>query len=158
MGKWERTGATDEWYTPPEVFDALNVRFDLDVASASRANVPARYFLTTHTSTEHWSGFIWMNPPYGGRNSLAPWCARFVTHGCGVALLPDRSSAPWFQRFAPQCDALLFTRKIKFIRPDGTRGKSPAQGSALWARGPEGVQALRNAAAANFGFLVIPEK
>lgn len=32
MASWESPGVTDAWYTPPEVFEALGCRFDLDVA------------------------------------------------------------------------------------------------------------------------------
>jgi hypothetical protein len=41
-----------------------------------------------------WGGFVWLNPPYGKRNGLTPWLDRFVAHGDGIALVPDRSSAP----------------------------------------------------------------
>ena len=33
-------GATDEWYTPPHVFDALDCRFAMDVASPGRDVTP----------------------------------------------------------------------------------------------------------------------
>lgn len=42
MSHWESAGKTDDWYTPPEVFEALGCEFDLDVAGAPKANVPAR--------------------------------------------------------------------------------------------------------------------
>ena len=33
MAAYEAPGETDEWHTPRYIFDALGVRFDLDVAS-----------------------------------------------------------------------------------------------------------------------------
>jgi hypothetical protein len=38
-----------------------------------------------------------MNPPFGGRNGLAPWLDKFFANGNGIALTPDRTSAPWWQ-------------------------------------------------------------
>lgn len=151
-------GATDEWYTPAHVFEAMGVRFDLDV-SAPRCRCPAYDWCDTaftHDSlTREWFGFVWMNPPFGGRNGLVPWLRKFFTHGRGVALVPDRTSAPWWQDFAPQADALLFVRsKIRFLRPDGTEGASPAQGTTLMGAGTDGIAALRTAASRGLGFLL----
>lgn len=162
MGAWERPGASDEWYTPKYIFDALGCRFDMDVAAPwvgrNRLHVPTDVFLSeTLLPLEDvsWFGFVWMNPPYGGRNSLTPWLDKFVKHGNGVALVPDRTSAPWFQAAAPLMDAILFVSpKIKFERPDGTLGEQPANGTALMAIGAKGVGALNNAK--SLGFLVQP--
>lgn len=154
----QSVGATDEWYTPPEIFDALGCQFDLDVASPGAIItpwIPARRFLTSHAQWQEWVGFVWMNPPFGGRNALRPWLERFTKHANGICLVPDRTSAPWWQDFAPKMDAILFVRKkIKFIGADGKRGVSPAQGTCLMAIGNAGVEALRAAADRELGFLV----
>ena len=40
-------GATDDWYTPPEIFDALGLTFDLDPCSPGAGHwVPARQIYT----------------------------------------------------------------------------------------------------------------
>lgn len=151
-------GQSDEWYTPPHVFEALGCTFDLDVAHPGLDVVPwipAERIISKDSLETPWSGFAWMNPPFGGRNSLAPWLEKFFAHGNGVALTPDRTSAPWWQRFAPQADAILFAaRKIKFHTPAGVAG-TPAQGSSFFAVGLPGVMALRRAASAGFGFVVM---
>lgn len=156
----QSVGATDEWYTPPEIFDALGVEFDLDVASPGHAVtpwIPARRFITAASLENHWRGFVWMNPPFGARNGLVPWLMKFFAHGDGIALVPDRTSAPWFQDFAPKADRLLFTRgKIKFIGADGRRGESPAQGTCLMALGAKGSFTLHRAAQRGLGFVAIP--
>lgn len=158
MGYWEKSGQTDEWYTPQCVFDALGCHFDLDVAGATRANVPASGAIFSDSLNSQWSGFVWMNPPYGGRNSLGPWLDKFIAHGNGIALVPDRTSAPWFQDAFSSMDAVLFTRKLKFVRPDGTTGNSPSNGSALMAIGHHGVGALHRAAGVGFGILAVPQR
>lgn len=157
MSAWEANGKSDEWYTPPEVFEALGCEFDLDVAGAVGANVPARGAIFSDSLESQWHGFVWMNPPYGGRNTKGPWMDKFIRHGNGIALVPDRTSAPWFQDALPFMDAVLFTAgKIKFLRPDGTRGESPGNGTALMAMGLQGEIALMRAAACGFGLLCRP--
>lgn len=161
----QSVGATDEWYTPPEVFDALGMRFAVDVAAPDpyvvqpvlnpQTWVPADRFYTNQSLIRDWgNGPVWMNAPFGGRNGLVPWLKKFAHHSNGIALVPDRTSAPWFQEFAPMMDALLFTRgKLKFIDVNGNRGDSPAQGTCLMAIGRESVAALRRAADRHLGFI-----
>ena len=148
MSTWESIGATDEWYTPKHVFDALAVEFDLDVAApyGGPRHVPCARWFHDFGLERKWSGFVWMNPPFGGRNALAPWLENFFAHGSGIALTPDRTSAPWWQDAAHKADAILLTKgKVKFERPDGTVGKSPGSGVTLWAAGRQAVDALSHA-------------
>jgi hypothetical protein len=155
-------GKTDEWYTPPHVFFALGTTFDLDVASPGgdvTAWIPAGQFITANSLTERWSGYVWMNPPFGGRNGILPWLRKFFDHGDGIALTPDRTSAPWWQECAPKADAILFvTPKIKFIGADGLPGPSPAQGTCLMAAGQRAVEDLQRAHANGLGVLMRPSR
>jgi sugar/nucleoside kinase (ribokinase family) len=136
-------GATDE-YTPAYIFEAMGCQFDTDAASPGQHItpwIPAKRFITS-TDYPDWKGFTWLNPPFG----LDPWLAKFFEHNNGVALVPDRTSAPWWQSYVPHADLVLFVRhKIKFIGADGKEGKSPAQGTCLLALGHQGVEALRRA-------------
>lgn len=144
MSAWEAAGLSNEWYTPKYIFDALGCTFDMDVAaSPGGCHVPALYFERHDGLNVPWRGFVWMNPPFGGRNGLVPWLDRFYRHGHGIALVPDRTSAPWFQDAAARSAAILFVApKVKFERPDGSRGKSPGCGTALLAAGTQGRAAL----------------
>ena len=134
----QSVGASDEWYTPPHVFEAMGVTFDFDPCPA-RADFDGL--------TAPWRGFVWMNPPFGGRNGIVPWLEKFFQHGNGVALTPDRTSAPWWQDYAPRADLVLFVSpKLKFLDGrTGEPGKSPAQGTCLMAIGDRGRDALWNA-------------
>lgn len=160
MSSWETLGRSDEWYTPPRVFAALGCAFDLDVAhppAPVKTYVPAGRFISSGSLDAEWEGFIWMNPPFGGRNALAPWLEKFFRHGNGIALTPDRTSAPWWHAAARRADAWLFTAgKIRFLRPDGSEGRSPGTGTTLWAAGPQAWQGLRNAQRAGFGIMQVP--
>ena len=153
-------GATDEWYTPPHVFEAMGCRFEFDVASPGQEVtpwIPADRFIIRNSLDQIWVNFVWMNPPFGGRNGLVPWLEKFISHGNGIALVPDRTSAPWWQRAAPKMNALLFVSpKIKFIGADGGPGPSPAQGTTLMGLGSRGAAALRMAERRGLGVYVTP--
>lgn len=148
-------GASDEWYTPPYIFHALGCGFDLDVASPGAEVthwIPAKRFITADSLKLDWRGFKWMNAPFGGRNGLVPWLEKFFAEGNGIALTPDRTSAPWWQTYAAKADEVLFVSpKIKFIDAKGQPGPSPADGTTLMASGTFAVEALRRAAAHGLG-------
>lgn len=146
MAKYENSGESDEWYTPKRIFDALAVTFDLDVACPPEGPryVPARHFFHENALSREWFGFVWMNPPFGHMSTKRAWLSMFFDHGNGIALLPDRTSAPWWQEAAPRASAILFVNgKIKFERPDGSIGEQPGTGTCLFAAGERGAWALR---------------
>lgn len=154
-------GLTDEHYTPPEVFEALGCRFDLDPCQPDEGraflSVPTDRFYTASDDglVKSWDGFVWLNPPFGGRNGIVPWLHKFLDHGNGIALANALTSCGWFHDFAPKMDALFFPRgKTKFVRPDGEIGKSPQNGIVLMALGAQGIKALKCAHDAGFGLMV----
>lgn len=144
MAAWQKPGLSNEHYTPKYIFTAMKCTFDLDVASPPRqTHVPCKARLTSKSLEADWNGFIWMNPPFGGRNAILPWLVKFFDHANGIGLCPDRTSAPWFQETLCMADLLLFVSpKIQFERPDGTPGRSPGDGTVLFASGPRGAAAL----------------
>jgi hypothetical protein len=162
MSHWETAGHSDEWYTPKYIFDALGCTFGLDVAHPKDVNthVPCEGYLYADALKHTWraqgrNNLVWMNAPFGGRNSLELWLDKFFAHGNGIALTPDRTSAPWWQKAARRADLILFINgKVKFERPDGTVGKSPSNGTTLFSTGWDGRLALTRASDAGLGILV----
>lgn len=139
-------GASDNWYTPPEIFTALSLQFDLDPASGEGDFVPAyrKIRLPDDGLLAPWSGLIWMNPPFGGRNGQVPWLQKFNQHMNGIALVAARTSSGWWHDLVPSADCIVFPRgKTKFIRPDGSVGKSPGTGIALIGIGQRAYGALK---------------
>src|SRR5690348_15408106 len=133
-GMHERcVGASDDWYTPPTLFEALGLTFDLDPCSPGPGHwVPARHVYTKHDNglSQPWFGLVFMNPPFDGREAHLPWLERFFDHGNGVALVRAYTSSRWFHsHVVPNAQTLLFPLgKTKFVRPDGTVGCSPGHG------------------------------
>lgn len=140
-------GQSDDWYTPPEIFTALGVRFDLDPCSPGPGHwVPADRIYTKADDglAKVWLGRVFMNPPFGGRNGHVPWLRKFLAHRDGIAIVRAYTSSAWFHQYAVQADAMLFPKgKTKFIRPDGTIGKAPGHGVVMLAMGDRCCEILR---------------
>ena len=87
---------SDDYYTPPEFFEQLDIRFDLDVASPIGGChwIPADHYYDQQSDglASNWFGTVFMNPPF---SHTALWGRKFVEHGCGVAIVPI-SRAHWF--------------------------------------------------------------
>lgn len=136
---------TDEWLTPPHIFDALGP-FDLDPCSPPERPWPtAARHLTINDDglTAPWDGRVWCNPPY---SQVESWMARLAAHGQGTALVFARLETRWwFEHVWPVATAILFLRgRLSFIRPDGIPAGHNAGGpSALVAYGGFDADALR---------------
>ena len=156
MAAYEKHGETDEWYTPRYIFDALGAHFYLDVAAPMNGprHVPCDAWIHEKSLETEWRGLVWMNPPFGHQRHKRQWLKKFFDHGNGIALVPDRTSAPWFQEYAPLASAICWVSpKIKFERPDGTRGEWPGTGTALLGAGAEAASILKGC---NLGFVTVP--
>lgn len=144
-------GETVEWYTPPEVFEAIGLEYDVDPCSPMAGPLPWVPATTFYSARENglvqpWRGRVWLNPPYG---PLAPgFLRRLVAHGDGVALMFARTETRWFQSTAPAADAIVFLRdRVSFVRQDGVRNPAgrTGSGSVLFGFGRECADALERA-------------
>ena len=70
QGFVEHSGESDsvEWYTPPNIFETLNLEFDLDPASPENKPeyIPVKswYSIKDNGLEKDWYGRVWLNPPY----------------------------------------------------------------------------------------------
>jgi hypothetical protein len=139
--------ASNDWYTPPEIFEALGLEFDLDPCSPGAGHwVPAQKIYTEADDglQQPWEGLVFMNPPFGTRNGHVPWLRKFLDHGNGIAIVRAYTSSAWFHEYAVKADTMLFPRgKPKFIRPDGSIGTAPGHGIVLLGLGETANEALR---------------
>jgi hypothetical protein len=139
-------GKSDEWYTPPDIFKALRLQFDLDPCSPGPGHwVPATKIYTKADDglTQPWEGLVFVNPPFGGRYGHLPWLEKFLNHGDGIAIVRAYTSSDWWHAYVSRAHSILFpSGKTKFIRPDGSVGKSPGHGVALLGMGYDACCAL----------------
>lgn len=118
----EQSGEGDEWYTPPWLFEALGLRFSMDVCapqSPTARTCPAdRYFTAADDGlAQEWAGTVWCNPPY---SDPAPWVERMIGHGDGLLLTIVSPGAGWVSDLWRAFDGLRLFHRIGFVRPDGS--------------------------------------
>ena len=112
---------TDDHYTPPFIFEALKLEFDIDVAAPVGGVpwIPAKryYTLLDDGLSSEWQGLIWCNPPY---SKITPWALKMLEHGNGIALLPVGKSQ-WFDLLWKESDGILaLPSTLRFIKSDQT--------------------------------------
>lgn len=137
---------TDEWYTPKEIIDALGV-FDTDPCAPVTPlwnTAKVMYNKSNDGLTKNWIGRVWLNPPYS-KPLMWQFVEKLAEHGNGIALLFNRCDSNKFQDviFTKATGIMFLRNRIKFFRPDGTRGNSPGCGSILIAFGEENAEILR---------------
>ena len=120
---------TERWQTPPEIFDPLMDRFKFDLdAAADEETKRVPKFSNDSLGPKEWDGTrIWLNPPYGKK--LEPFVRRAAEEALKgkliLALIPFRCRAAWWHEcvIGKAYEVQCIRKRIKFIRPDGTRGK-----------------------------------
>lgn len=107
----------DKWSTPQALFNKLDEEFgfELDVCALPDNTKCARFFSPEQDGLkQEWRGTVWMNPPYG-RGLIAPWMKKAVeSAGNGtivVALIPNRTNAPWWHDYVMRAAEIRFIRK-----------------------------------------------
>ena len=145
---FERTeNTTDEWYTPKEIIDMLGP-FDTDPCAPVHPlwqTARIMYNKNDDGLKKEWFGRVWLNPPYS-RPLIEQFVERMARHGNGIALLYNRCDSRMFQDVIfTEATAMKFLRqRIRFFRPDGTRGGSPGCGSILVAFGEDNARIIRD--------------
>lgn len=144
-----RDGATVEWYTPPGIFDALGLTFDLDPCAPPGGLpwIPAARFLSVEDDglSAPWEGRVWLNPPYG--QHTAAWMRRLAAHGDGVALVFARTETSWWHETVPSASALAFIHgRLTFVDRERASSRYNAGApSALVAFGERCAEAVKGA-------------
>jgi phage N-6-adenine-methyltransferase len=122
------SSATDEWPTPPSLFDALHREFGftLDPCATVKNAKCRRFFSRTDDGlVQDWAGeTVFMNPPYG--RVIGQWMAKAHETSLDgttvVCLVPARTDARWWHLHVMRAAEIRFLRgRITF---EG--GKHPA--------------------------------
>ncbi len=137
----------DEWYTPAEIIRSLG-EFDLDPASSIDAFILNRSAKKIYTAQDNgliqsWYGRVWLNPPYSNP-LLQDFLKKMAEHNRGIALVFSKIEAKWFHDiiFAYATAVKFLYDRVQFLKPDGTRGKQPRNGSMLIAYGMADAEIL----------------
>ena len=124
--------------------------FDLDPCTSNIAysfNQSAKKYYTKEDDglSKEWFGRIWLNPPYS-QPAITQFMEKMALHNNGIALLYNRSDNQMFHSFIfPVADSIFFIKgRIRFFKPDGTRGEQPGAGSVLIAFGENNTKAIEN--------------
>lgn len=131
---------SDDYYTPPWVFERMGIRFDLDVCAppGGISWIPAdRYYTQADDGlAQPWVGRVWMNPPF---SLPRPWIERFLEHRDGVAVFII-SIGRWLHPVWEQADGFhIFRPPVRFVRGVGTEIHYPMAAAAF---GDECVDAI----------------
>jgi hypothetical protein len=127
MGSHQSVNAkTHTWLTPPEIIEAIGP-FDLDPCACPEPRPWAT--AATHWTREdgplrrEWFGRVWLNPPFGPKETVFAFMRRMVAHGRGTALLFARTETEmFFEAVWERATAILFLRgRPHFHHHDGRR-------------------------------------
>lgn len=129
----------DNLQTPEYVYGALGP-FDLDPCSGETTEIAkCNWWIGRNEDglQRKWFGYVFCNPPFSNKEV---WIEKFIQHGNGILLLPERGSAPWFGALADACGVyFVMGKKINFIG-----GKSSNNvGSCLFPLGHMGRRRLQ---------------
>jgi hypothetical protein len=121
---WHRapfSGYSDEYATPPAVYQRFGTSCSLDVC-ATRGKAMCADYITKEQDglKQKWHGIPWMNPPY---SDLVPWCRKAYEYalagGTVIALLPCWTDAGWFHDYV-QYGRITFLRgKLSYVGRKG---------------------------------------
>lgn len=142
---FQRSTASDEWYTPPYIIEALG-EFDLDPCAAHGwITAKSHLYKEDDGLSKEWYGRVWLNPPYS-RKLVCAFIEKIARHGNGIALIFNRMDiALWHEIIFPTANSMLILKgRLKFYSSDGSQGDSAGCGSVLVAWGKENSLALQN--------------
>jgi hypothetical protein len=139
--------AKDEQYTPKWVFDALNVTFDMDVATSHSPYVVVptkqKFTMEDNSLDKQWQGLVWMNPPYSG---VTPWVDKWLEHNNGFCLVPLASQGKWVNKLWDSKAQLVYMPpNMKFIGGEDGVMITHRWRTALWAIGDQAIKILNDA-------------
>lgn len=132
------SSATDEWSTPQDLFDELDIEFgfELDVCALDSSAKCAVYFTPeTDGLAQEWRGTCWMNPPYG--DVIGQWMKKASESADAgatvVCLVPARVDTGWWWDYCRRGEIRFLRGRLKF----GESNTSAPFPSVLVVLGPD---------------------
>lgn len=120
INKGMLSSATDQWATPQDFFDKVNLQygpFDVDVcADADNAKCSVFFDKNADGLKQKWTGKCWMNPPYG--RDIYKWMEKahqsWQEGATVVCLVPARTDTRWWHHFAMKGRVIFICGRLKF--------------------------------------------
>ncbi len=114
-----------DWGTPQDLFDRLNqeFHFTLDVCALPENAKCKRFFSPKENGLlQKWTGFCWMNPPYG--REIEQWMQKALQESergaTVVCLVPARTDTEWWHKYALQGEIRFIRGRVKFQGANAT--------------------------------------
>ena len=131
MGNWNlKQNSHSEWWTPPELFQALDDEFffDLDAAATAENSLCSRYITPEEDALiTPWDGAcVWCNPPYGrGHDGTASLLTSFIKRGYEqsqeqqnevIMLLPAYTDPKYWSEYVMRAHEVRFLKgRLQFL-------------------------------------------
>ena len=120
-----KTGGTDDWTTPPDLFAYLNSHygpFDLDPCASkdgARLPIPVQYTIEDDGLSKSWrvnsisEPLVFVNPPYSEINN---WVSKAISERVRFCfLVPARTDTRWFGKLYEFSHRLVFIQgRLRF--------------------------------------------
>lgn len=136
--------STDDWYTPAWIFDAMQIRFDLDVA-APKDGVPwipadKHYSIEDDGLWQGWEGTVWCNPPFSDPKL---WVKQMVGYGDGCILVKDDLSTSSGFLLWSNADAMWVPKgRLSFVDGQQSRVGTPPFSTVMFGFGAKAVNGM----------------
>ena len=131
--------ANDLLQTPKYIYEALGP-FDLDPCAGPETSIAKVNWWDGRGEDGlalEWQGLVYCNPPFSEKEK---WITKFLQHGNGILILPERGSAPWFGPLAQAAGKyFVMGKKINFIGGSSSNNV----GSCLFPLGDVAVERIR---------------
>ena len=136
--------STDDWYTPPSLFEDMDIEFDIDVAAPPGGVpwIPAKRYFTENDDglAQPWEGFVWCNPPY---SAPTKWLDKIRLHGNGIILVRADLSSGGYYRALSDADYLHVPQgRLQFVNGHGGATSSVTFTTVLLGFGDKAGEAL----------------
>ena len=134
------TSETNEWYTPKDFYNKLNKEFNFTLdpcCTKESAKCEKFYTIEDDGLSKDWKNeIVFMNPPYG--REIRDWIKKAHNEHLKneitiVCLIPARTDTSyWHDYIFNKASEIRFLKgRIKFERPDGSKGDSAPFPSAV---------------------------
>lgn len=133
---------SDEWETPQDLYDALNLEFKFSLdAAATQENRKCLHYIPRESDalTAPWFDIvgtkpIWLNPPYSKIGQFMEKAYREAEKGCTVVcLIPSRTDTRWWHDYVMKAQEIrLIKGRLKF---GGSTNSAPFPSAIVIFRG-----------------------